>query len=144
MFDPGITHLIEGYDIDRPRNAITLTSSFHRFFGAFEVFFEPVPDAAPHTYRVGSFLPGTIVGGLLPVTRTLYLSENRTIDPPSPRLLALHCAIAHILHLSAAAAYIDEVLDDVEKKGIRADGLTELGRLVTLRLNGWLDRGVCA
>jgi hypothetical protein len=71
----------------------------------------------------------------LPPTRTLYLSENRTIEPPSPRLLAVHCAIAHILHLSAAGAYIDRILQDAEEHGIRADGSTELGRLVALGLN---------
>lgn len=143
MFDNGVIHMIEGDDIDRPRNAITLTPTLHRFFGAFKIFFQPVSDAVPHTYRIDSFLPPIVVRDVLPVTRTLYLTENRTIDPPSPRLLALHCAIAHILHLSAAGAYIDKLLDEMEKKGIRADGSTELGRFVTLGLGGWLDGSVC-
>ncbi|KAK3364397.1 hypothetical protein B0T25DRAFT_62776 [Lasiosphaeria hispida] len=50
---------------------------------------------------------------------------------PSP----LHCAIAHILYLSAAGAYIDRILQDVEEHGIQADGSTELGLLVALGLN---------
>lgn len=144
MFDNGVIHLIEGDDIDRPRNALTLTHNLHRLFGNFEVFFQPLSDAEPHTYQIDSFLPPPIVRGLLPVTRTLFLTENRTIEPPSRRLLELHCAIAHILHLSAAGAYIDKLLDDMEKKGISADGSTELGRLVTLGLGGWLDGSVYA
>jgi hypothetical protein len=73
----------------------------------------------------------------LPVVRTLYLTENQTIEPPSPRLLALHRAIANILHFSVVGDYINTILRDMEWKDTRADGSTELGRLVTLGLGGW-------
>jgi len=145
MFDMGVAYLIEGLEIDRPRNAMTLTALIHQQFGDFQIYFEQ-PAAAPgqqeppppHTYRIGSFLPPQIFRRKpLPPTRTLYLSDNRTIEPPSPRLLAVHCAVAHILHLSAAGAYIDRILQDAEEHGIRADGSTELGRLVALGLNQW-------
>lgn len=135
MFDTGVLHLIEGPDIDRSRNAITLAPRFHDHFGLFEVFFQPVPEAEPHTYRIDSFLPPSMQG-LLPITRVLYQTEDRTIDPPSPRFLAIHYAIAHILHLSGAAEYIDQVLDDMEKV-VQPDGSTDLGRFVGLRLDGW-------
>lgn len=144
MFDDGVIHFIEGTDIDRPRNALTLTHSMHLFFGDFQVFFEPVPHVDPHTYRIGSFLPGFVQRNQgLPVTRTLYLSDNRTIDPPSPRLLALHRAIAYILHFSAAGEYIDKLLRDMDGQAVLADGSTELDRLVRLGLSGWLDNQVC-
>ncbi|KAH6640148.1 hypothetical protein F5144DRAFT_618018 [Chaetomium tenue] len=113
MFDMGVVHLIDGGEIDRPRNALTLTTYLHRFFGNFDVY--------------------------LPITRTLHLAETNTIDPPSPRLLAVHSAIARILHFSAAGAYIDRILRDAEEYGIKADGSTELGRLVNLGLGGWVD-----
>jgi hypothetical protein len=140
MFDHGVGHLIEGVEIDRPRNALTLTHNIHDLFGNFRIYFEPVPDAEPHTYRIESFLATPFVGGLLPVTRTLFLTDSRTIDPPSPRLLAIHRAIARILHLSAAGSYIDKILKDMEsagEQGAQADGSTDLGRLVHLGL--WLD-----
>ncbi|KAK0735548.1 hypothetical protein B0T21DRAFT_402271 [Apiosordaria backusii] len=121
MLDYGVVDLLAGNDIDRPRNAITLTHTLHCLFGDFELFFEPVSDQPPHTYRIGSFLPSFIVGRLVPVTRTLFLTESRSIDPPLSRLLALHRAIAHILHLSAAGDYIDKILDDMEKKAIQVD-----------------------
>lgn len=142
MFDMGVDYLIEGDDIDRPKNAITLASRLHDFFGSFDVYFQPMPDAEPHTYRIDTFLPPKVLQNVLPTTRTLYQAKNRTIDPPSARLLALHCAIAHILHLSAAAEYMDKVLDDMDKI-VRSDGSTELGRLVALGLGGWLHGGVC-
>jgi hypothetical protein len=46
------------------------------------------------------------------------------------RFLAIHRAIAHILHLSAAGSYIDEILEDMDKDSILVDGSTPIGRLV--------------
>ncbi|KAF4976838.1 hypothetical protein FZEAL_6552 [Fusarium zealandicum] len=136
MFDSGAGFMIEGTNIDRPRNALTLTPSLHQMFGDFQVFFEPVSQQ-PHTYRIDTFLDYWLLEDLLPATRTLYLTESRTIDPPSARLLAIHNAIAHILHLSAAGDYIDKIFRDLEEHGVRQDGSTELASFVSLRLNGW-------
>ncbi|GKU14969.1 unnamed protein product, partial [Fusarium langsethiae] len=111
MFDSGAAYLVEGVDIDRPGNALSLTQKLHTSFGDFQVYFEPVGNE-PHTYRIDTFLPPGFEEDI-PVTRTLYLTEDRSIDPPSPRLLAIHRAIAHILHLSAAGEYIDKMLRDV-------------------------------
>lgn len=134
MFDSGIIHLIEGTDIDRPYNAVTLSHQMHQHFGKFKVFFTAATDAPQHTYRVGTFLHPFVGGNKLPVTRTLF--EHASIDPPSPRLLAFHAAIAHILHLSGAGDYIQRILDDMEKGVgvVREDGLTPLGHFVTLGL----------
>ncbi|KAJ3559797.1 hypothetical protein NPX13_g9485 [Xylaria arbuscula] len=135
MFDTGVVHEIEGSNIDRPRNALTLTQENHDAFGRFEIFFEHVAD---YTYRIDTLEPRYLFEDL-PVTRTLHLSENRTIDPPSPRLLAVHRAIAHILHLSAAGEYIDKLLRDIEGQGVcAADGSTEIGRLLQFGLRGAL------
>ncbi|EKJ70355.1 hypothetical protein FPSE_09572 [Fusarium pseudograminearum CS3096] len=131
MFDAGVAYLIEGVDIDRPTNALTLAVSHHISFGDFRVYFEPVGET--HTYRIGTFRRVGFAKNF-PVTRTLFLTEDRSIDPPSARLLAVHRAIAHILHLSAAGDYIDHVLRDVDEVGIRADGSTDLSRLLKLRL----------
>lgn len=143
MFDHGVLHLIEGENIDKPRNALSLSHDVHELFGEFEIFFQPVPDT-PHTYRIDTFQPPPVLRNFLPTTRTLTLAENWTIDPPSRRLLELHNSIAQILHLSAAGAYIDKVLDDLDKRVAASDGTTELGHLVALRLGGWLDGSIRA
>lgn len=52
----------------------------------------------------------------LPITRTLFITENHIIDSPSPRLLVIHSAIAKILHLSAAGEYIDRMLRGMGRK----------------------------
>ncbi|KAK2810575.1 hypothetical protein FQN50_002832 [Emmonsiellopsis sp. PD_5] len=142
MFDCDVAHLIEGSNIDSPRNAISLTHTFHSLFGNFDVYFEAIP-GEEHKYRVDSFFPpdSAALRGL-PVTRKLFLSEGRVIDAPSPRLLALHRAIGHILHLSGAGEYIDTILQDFEGTGVREDGSTDLGRFVNLRIGGWLGGAV--
>jgi hypothetical protein len=136
MFDDGIIHLIEGSDIDRPRNALTLTLDLHQLFGNFEIFFEPTAQP-PHSYRIDSTRSGIMRNPIFPLSRTLYLTTTRTIDPPSPRLLTVHRSITRILHLSAAGGYINRILEDLDRKDTTEDGSTELGHLVELRLGGW-------
>src|SRR5690554_1536258 len=87
MFDIGVTHLIEGTDIDRSRNAVTLARDLHHFFGSFKIYFTALPEE--HTYRIEAFRPRMFRDPPLPITRSLYLAENWTVDPPSRRLVAL-------------------------------------------------------
>ena len=143
MFDHGVldsSHSIVGTEVDGTHNALTLTHNFHRLFGDFRVFFTCLAEAQLHTYRIETFLPPIVLRDPLPVTRTLYLTETQTINPPSPRLLAIHRAITHIIHSSAAGDYIDQMLRDIEEKGIQADGSTELDCFVRLKL-GWGSDG---
>jgi hypothetical protein len=136
MFDPGVIRLIEGQDIDRPTNAVTLTQSLHQQFGDFEVYFEAT--TKPHTYHIDSVHALSLVRHpILPVTRTFLLTPDHTVDPPSPRLLAIHRAIARILNLSGAGGYIDRILRDLEEVEIKEDGSTELAPVLSLKLGGW-------
>jgi len=136
MLDTGVARLIEGVGIDRPLNALSLSLDHHRWFGAFKIFFTPVPDEEPHAYKIETFLRASFPSSPLPVTRTLLLSPGRNIDPPSSRLLAVHRAIAHILHLSGAGAYIDRFLREMDEGFVQADGSTQLDKYMRLRLKG--------
>jgi HNH endonuclease len=135
MFDPGIIHQIEGVNIDGPYNALTLTHDLHQRFGDLSIYFEPV---SPHTYVVK---PTTSYPFFrrpkLPLTRTLFITSDRTIDPPSSRLLAIHRACSLILHLSGAAEFVNKVIRDMDEKAVESDGTTALGSLVSLGLRKW-------
>lgn len=140
MFDPGVVSLISGVEIDRPFNAISLTPRFHRLFGTFEIFFEPVTVNAPqHTYKIDSTDTSFLRNRIFPITRTLFLSPDRNIDPPSPRLFKIHRAIVHILHLSGAGEYSDKILQDIETIDWKEDGSSALGHIISLKMGGWLD-----
>ncbi|GAP87387.2 hypothetical protein SAMD00023353_2700220 [Rosellinia necatrix] len=60
MFDVGVAELIQGPEIDRRRNAITLTTHYHRSFGDFQVYFEPVPNK-DYVYMIKTFYPRSFV-----------------------------------------------------------------------------------
>ncbi|KAK2806995.1 hypothetical protein FQN50_005569 [Emmonsiellopsis sp. PD_5] len=141
MFDPGVVPLIEGPNIDHPINAVTLSKGAHALFGLFKLSFEAMdPSSHPqNTYAIHSSNQWFSRLYNLPVTRTLLLSPNHTIDPPSAKLLALHHAISIIIELSAAGEYIDRILRDMEEVGVRSDGSAEIGRIVALKIGGWLD-----
>ncbi|KAK0655416.1 hypothetical protein B0T16DRAFT_396876 [Cercophora newfieldiana] len=133
MFDVGVIHLIEGVDIDRPRNAITLSFEMHRIFGTFEIFFERVADDdTANTYQIQAFRPHLAARFQFPLRRTLF--PHSSIDPPLERLLRLHSAIGHVLYLSGAGEYINVILRDMEDGVVREDGSTQLGALVNLAL----------
>ena len=140
MFDSGIADLINGTDIDRPRNAITLTNQLHHLFSEFRLHFQATDQ--PHTYLVDSNLPSLIKDRMFPLPRSVYLTHIGTSDPPSPRLLAVQNAISQIFHLSGAGGYIDDILHDMEYLDVKEDGSTALGHLVQLRFDGWLERAV--
>ena len=135
MFDTDVCHLIDGPNIDRPTNAITLTFAFHQAFGSFRVYFQETD--TEHTYTVESTLPEIVFAPALPATRTLLLSEHHTIDPPSARLFALHAAVCRMLHLTGAGEYCDKILRDTEEVLIEEDGSTNIAALAALRLGGW-------
>ncbi|OJD20160.1 hypothetical protein ACJ73_08509 [Blastomyces percursus] len=56
MFAPGMIHLIEGSNIDRPANAITLSPDIHKLFGDFKFYFGALDPSThpPYTYRINS------------------------------------------------------------------------------------------
>ncbi|KAM5471086.1 hypothetical protein MauCBS54593_003424 [Microsporum audouinii] len=141
MFDPGIIHQIEGTGSDHPSNAISLGAELHTLFGMFQLTFEPVDltTSTPLTYIITSSNNLMRSSFNFPITRTLLLSPGHTIDPPSAKLLALHRAIARIMELSAAGTYIERIIRDMEEVWVRSDGSAELGKIVGLKLGGWLD-----
>ncbi|KAI1764703.1 hypothetical protein GGR53DRAFT_530257 [Hypoxylon sp. FL1150] len=123
IVDGGVVGLIDGADIDLPRNAFTFTTHLYDLFRRHH----------QHTYRIESLLHPAMSRGLgLPATYTFSFTGNQVIDHPSPRLLAVNRAIGHIIHLSTASSYVDRFLEDMDMRGIRADGSTEFGRMLKL------------
>ncbi|KAI0004738.1 hypothetical protein F4779DRAFT_599481 [Xylariaceae sp. FL0662B] len=51
-------------------------------------------------------------------------------------MLAIHGAITHIFHSSAARDYIDKMFRDMEENEVQSDGSTPLGRFVSPEISG--------
>ncbi|KAH8713439.1 hypothetical protein HC256_006598 [Beauveria bassiana] len=128
MFDIDVAHLTNGADVDQPHNAITLTLDLHRALGISTSTARKSPTARI-PMKSGHF------EGL--DSRECCLSQGRctsadqSINPPAPRLLALHRAIGHILHLSGAGEHIDDIFRKLEDRMVQCDGSTPLAELVS-------------
>ncbi|KOC07174.1 hypothetical protein AFLA70_71g003660 [Aspergillus flavus AF70] len=125
---------ISGWDIDRPFNALTLTKDAHTMFGNFEIAFEHL---GGHTYKIDYVNPQELLSLLdLPVTRTLFITPDRSVDPPSVELLKLHYAIARITHMRGAGEYIDNILrriDQTDERQLSANGSTPIDHYIRLK-----------
>jgi hypothetical protein len=121
---PALIQSIEGTNIDRPSNALTLSVNLHRSFGTLKVYFEADPDFQNrYIIKTTDHLMFRV---MLPVTQDLFIASDHNIDLPMPRLLAIHRACCLIVHLSGAGEYIDKVPRDMEELGVRVTGQQSL------------------
>ncbi|KAI9754018.1 MAG: hypothetical protein M4579_004894 [Chaenotheca gracillima] len=116
-----------GEEIDRPRNAITLTLDIHQRFGQLEIYFEPT--AAWSTKRQEYDVKKHGEYFLFVPVRRVFL-EHGMKEIPSRRLLELHAACARVCHASGATEYIERINQDMKEGQVRADGSTDLGTLI--------------
>ncbi|KAG8899708.1 peroxisomal assembly protein, partial [Tulasnella sp. 403] len=116
---------LDGQDINRLENILTLSSVIHREFGELNIWLKSVEDK-PHCYRlemassVGEMFPPII----MPAAGTVVeftTSDLTDLPLPDPRYLALHAACAQVAHASGAAKYIDELLRDMEDRTVLAE-----------------------
>ncbi|KAH0537051.1 hypothetical protein FGG08_006121 [Glutinoglossum americanum] len=117
LFHPGMEPLLNGVEIDRPFNAMTLTPDLHQAFGKLEWYLEE-DSTEPHAYffkdSPGVHLPANAM--MRPKNdreRVKFISADNT-DLPEPGLLRLHAACAMILGMSGAGDYIEKLLRDEE------------------------------
>lgn len=59
MIDCDVSHLIDGPNIDRPFNAMTLTKDLHSYFGAFKLYFEAILGRSTPTAPTPFSLPSS-------------------------------------------------------------------------------------
>ncbi|KAI9651950.1 MAG: hypothetical protein M1829_001998 [Trizodia sp. TS-e1964] len=138
MFDSNLVAEIEGIAIDRPTNALLLTKNWHDIFGQFKVYFDQIEEE-PNTYTVRVTNPNLPIFSL---PRTVRF-ESESIPLPSPRLLAVHKALARMMHLTCAGDIIDHRFRDYPDDNIAADGTTDLGALITVGLLSKASIYVC-
>jgi HNH endonuclease len=113
-------------DIDRPRNALTLALDLHQLFGNFEKCFEPIAQT-PYTYRIDSAQSEYMRNPIFPLSRIFHPTTTRTIDPPSPRVLAIRRALTLVLHLSTDREYIDKTIQGMDELDVKEDGIYRIG-----------------
>jgi len=111
---------LNGNNIHRLENVLTLDIGIHSLFDELKLWFEPT--GIPDTYKLGA--PNSRY--ILPHYRTTMTFTTR--DPeklplPSPEYLAIHAACARVANLSGAGEHIDKVLRELEDtKVLSKDG----------------------
>ena len=120
---------LNGNEIHRLENIITLALHVHTGFNALSVWFKPVDvclilllytlinklQDSPNTYTIHSEYGGSRFCGLpLPKTIT-FTTTNRELQVPSPYYLELHALCCKVSELSGVGRYLDRVEDELEE-----------------------------
>ncbi|KAF5387950.1 hypothetical protein D9615_000667 [Tricholomella constricta] len=115
---------LNGANIHRLENILTLSLEFHSLFDKLEIWLERNPNDPPHQYTIASTDPGYTQSLQNPVTLITHDAETHPL--PDHRYLALHAACARVAHLSGASEYIMQVLRELEHIGVLAyDGSSD-------------------
>jgi len=104
---------LNGSEIHRLENIITLDQSTHTAFDDLSIWFKPVTDS-PNIYKVHT-RTGTrkLAGRPLPETVTFTTTDER-LPVPSQHYLELHALCCEVTMLSGAGEYVDLVEDKLE------------------------------
>lgn len=142
MFDPGVSHVLEGTSIDSPANAMLLATELHDEFGRLRCYMDGLP-GRPNTYAVKMVRGATeLIPALVPRPVVTLVNHEATgtehADLPLPRLLKLHAACCKMMEMAAAAGYVEHLLDEMEEMmdegTLKSDGSSDLG--LVLRMKG--------
>ncbi|KAF8596804.1 hypothetical protein BDV93DRAFT_610704 [Ceratobasidium sp. AG-I] len=111
---------LNGEDMHRLGNILTLGTGYHDSFDRLRIWLEPV-EGTEHQYLIGRSLPANHAEIKAP---TVTFSTNHPeLALPDRRYLALHAACAKVVHMSGAAHMISKILDEAEEtKVLSGDG----------------------
>ncbi|KAG8938888.1 hypothetical protein FRC04_007344 [Tulasnella sp. 424] len=114
-----ITESLNGPNIHRVENALTMCQIVRELFDRLELWFEATD--VPNTYRMCSNNPATFKLALPPIPPKVTLrSTNSSIALPRSDYLRIHAACAKIAHLSGAAEYFQTILKEWEERPVLA------------------------
>lgn len=114
-----ITESLNGPDIHRVENVLTMCFSAHDLFDKLELWFEATD--APNTYKMRSNNPRFLEICYPPIPPQVTLQSTDPLIPlPNSHFLRIHAACARIAHLSGAAEYWETILEEWEERPVLA------------------------
>lgn len=124
-------------DIDAPKNTIMMGIGLVDFFKAFLLYFDrndDYSDSEGRKYKVRSSDNG-LIGSLAVSEVTCEFNTDTGIEPPDPRLLAIHAALAKVIHACGAGEHFSMIVENEEEIGVlNSDGTSDIGALLSCRL----------
>jgi hypothetical protein len=131
---PSVTTRLNFYyqQINDLENVMMLQMNLQHEFRKFNLALEET--ATLNEYRIKTFRGFKRTNALLlPAAPTIVLTAHDGRPLPSPHLLQVHCAIAHILHATGEGKKIEKALDDYDAiAGFAASGSTNIAALFSV------------
>ncbi|KAJ7622994.1 hypothetical protein B0H17DRAFT_1112146 [Mycena rosella] len=119
-----------GSKITSPQNGIYMTSDDHDNFGAFKFYL----DKAAFPNDVNKYEARCLRNRLSNGESSSIVTFSDQ-EPPKPEYLQIHAAFAKVLHLSGAAAHLQDLQRDAERmEMLHLDGLADFGQALTSKL----------
>ncbi|KAJ7576913.1 hypothetical protein C8J56DRAFT_375615 [Mycena floridula] len=108
---------LNGSDIHRLENGLTLDQAKHSFFDMLMLWLEET--GVPNQYRPCAVSP-QFLGGI-PALVTFISPNSKSLPLPSPKYLRLHAACAKVAHLSGVGECINNIFRDMEGLSVLAN-----------------------
>ncbi|KAI6033301.1 hypothetical protein EDC04DRAFT_3115023 [Pisolithus marmoratus] len=108
---------LDGPNIHRLENVITMDPTLHFFFDMLEIWFTET--GRPNEYKLEGNHDYVI--SQYPTYVTFSTPDPQRLPLPSPTYLAIHAAFAKVAHLSGAGEYIDKILRRLEDALVLAE-----------------------
>jgi len=102
---------LDGSKIHRLANIVTLDHFLHTQFDRLALWLE-ADDTQRHVYRICP-TDDDIIRGLPNVVT--FVSYHANLELPDPRYIKMHAACCRVAHMSGAAGYMDDIVDDLDK-----------------------------
>ncbi|KAG8929474.1 hypothetical protein FRC02_005533 [Tulasnella sp. 418] len=115
---------LNGADVHRLENVMTMDPIVHDFFDSLDLWLEATE--TPNCYRLNASDATILLD--LPATIT-FTSTDPRLALPSPRYLGIHAACARVAHLSAAGKYVEDMFRDLEELPVLASDGTSADAL---------------
>ncbi|KAH6892769.1 hypothetical protein BKA70DRAFT_1571548 [Coprinopsis sp. MPI-PUGE-AT-0042] len=137
-----IVNELNGTNIHRLENVLTLGLSQHVFFSTFTIWFEKDPDlAGDNHYIIQAWLPNFMIN--LPRRVTFINSHpSSNLALPDPRYLAFHASICRTARLSGVGDHLETYdREHEEKRVLASDGSS--AAYLEMRLNSMTLSSKC-
>lgn len=127
-------------NLNDPRNVMMLESVLHDQFGSFLFALESTE--TEHQYRIKLFsgFPDAYEFFLPSSGMVTFTSQDNRFRLPEPGLLAIHAAIAKILHATGRGEIVDKILRDYKATRVLSrDGRSDISGLLSISQLSLMD-----
>ncbi|KAH8930256.1 hypothetical protein BT69DRAFT_1275674 [Atractiella rhizophila] len=107
---PEIQKELEGQNVHRLSNVMTLDAPLHDWFDKLKLWLQPTGE--PNVYKIEARNERLVFRNHRVPRQVRLTTQDAQLDLPNPKYLALHAACSRVAHLSGAADHLDRMDSD--------------------------------